>query len=209
MTPAHPAALPVPRRRLLVALGLAPAAGLGGVLGGCTSVPPTRYYTLARPTPPAATGAPPWPLLVLAPVQIPDLLDRVQRVRRLSPTQVQIDEYALWAQPLREEIAAIVSADLTARWPSMAVEVGLQARAEAPRLHLQLERFETDGREAAAALRWRLQPAGSPAAPGRPGAAQARVAVAAPGEEAAVLALSQALAQACATMAADLADAAR
>lgn len=184
-------------------------AALGATLAGCASVPATRYFTLPRPTPPAAASAPPWPRLVLAPVQMPDLLDRAQRVRRLSPTQVQIDEYALWAQPLREEIAAVVAADLTARWPTLAIDTGTVARTDAPRLQLWLERFETDAREAEVALRWHLQPAGSPAPAVRPGAAQARVALAGAGEDAAVQALGQALAQACTTLAAALADAAR
>lgn len=195
----------IARRHLLAALGLAHT----GLLVACTPVPATRYYTLARPTPPAAAGAPPWPLVVLAPVQVTDLLDRPQRVRRLTPTQVRIDDYALWAQPLREEVAAFVVADLTARWPALAVDTSARARADAPRLHLRLEHFEADAREAVVALRWFVQPVGSPPPAVQPGTAQARVALPGPGEDAAVQALGQALAQACATMAAALADSAR
>ena len=185
----------ITRRSLLAAL---PAAASLAALAACGSVPPTRYYTLARPAP-AAAGAPPWPLLVLAPVRLPELLDRPQRVRRLSPTQVQIDDYALWAQPLREEIAAAVAADLTARWPTLVVDVRAAAPvANAPRLQLQVDQFETDGREAAVAMQWFVQ--GGGASP-RQGQVRGQAALAGPGDDAAVAALGLALSRACADLA--------
>jgi uncharacterized protein len=86
------------------------------VLTACASSAPVRFYTLApiapesRPT--AAADTIP---VRLNRVTVPGELDRVQIVRRLDATRLQIDDQDRWAAPMDEMIRRVLTADLTER----------------------------------------------------------------------------------------------
>ena len=88
---------------------------------GCSS-PSSHFYTLSA-TPGAATApaaaAPPVPApselaVSVGPVSIPGSVDRPQFVVTTGPNQVRLDEFNRWAAPLQNDIARVVSENLTA-----------------------------------------------------------------------------------------------
>ena len=81
-------------------------------LAACAAPPRESFFTLNAPEPPAAAADA--PSVAVAPVAIPDMVDRPQIVVRLGPNQVQIIEQARWAEPLRGAIARVVAANLAA-----------------------------------------------------------------------------------------------
>ena len=59
----------------------------GAVLGGCLgSSPPSRFYTLSTLPPAGTGGAAPTRIIRVAPVTLPESLDRPQLVRRTGAT---------------------------------------------------------------------------------------------------------------------------
>lgn len=87
-------------------------------VSGCASSPPMHYYTLSevaaasRVTVPADTAP-----VRLDRVTIPGELDRLQLVRRIDATRLQISDQDRWAAPLEEMIRRVLSGDLAARLP--------------------------------------------------------------------------------------------
>jgi uncharacterized protein len=85
------------------------------LLGACGSSPPERFYTLNADAP--ANGARSAKLagatsIVVGPVTLPELVDRPQFVVRVAPNRVAILEQQRWAEPLKNEIARVVAANL-------------------------------------------------------------------------------------------------
>ncbi len=81
-----------------------------------------RFYTL---TPLPSESRPPAPLegarVRLNRVTLPGELDRIQIVRRIDATRLQIDDQNRWAAPLDDMIRRVLTADLVARLPTNAV----------------------------------------------------------------------------------------
>lgn len=84
-------------------------------LGGCTSSPSARFYTLNplghqeanQPSPagkPASVG--------IAPVEIPDYLDRPQIVTRDGRNVLKLAEFDRWAGSLSDNITAVLAENL-------------------------------------------------------------------------------------------------
>jgi len=85
------------------------------LLCACASSPTERFYTL-NPGAPADSarsaklaGA---TSIVVGPVTLPELVDRPQMVVRVAPNRVAILEQQRWAEPLKNEIARVVAANL-------------------------------------------------------------------------------------------------
>ncbi len=85
-------------------------------LAGCASSPPARFYTL---TPLAATDAKQAatatanPVSVsIAPVEVPDYLDRPQIVTRDGPNELRLAEFDRWGGSLSDNIGATLAEDL-------------------------------------------------------------------------------------------------
>ena len=86
---------------------------------GCSSSPPTRFYTLSDTAPEAA--APPGVGQVqLTIVTIPGELDRPEVVRRIGPNQLSIAGLDRWAAPLDQIIRRVLSDDIGRRVPAPA-----------------------------------------------------------------------------------------
>lgn len=54
------------------------------------------------------------PLIGIEPVKLPDFLNRPQMVTRISDTEVRVEPFARWATPLGENIASVLSENLSA-----------------------------------------------------------------------------------------------
>jgi uncharacterized lipoprotein YmbA len=97
-----------PRIALLLSVALAAA--------GCGSSPKRNFYTLQAPPGPAArtvVSDPNQPVIVVGPVTVPDTVDRLQIVVRTSDNRLEISDLNRWAEPLRNEIARVLAADLS------------------------------------------------------------------------------------------------
>jgi len=103
-------------------------------LAGCASSPPSRFYTLtpigpqeAKQSAPAAAN----PVSVsVAPVEIPDYLDRPQIVTRDGPNELRLAEFDRWGGNLGENIASVLAEDLAQILGSDRVYVFPRLRAE-------------------------------------------------------------------------------
>ena len=82
-------------------------------LAGCAASPPVRFYTLAPiGYPEGATPAPVAanPVTVgIAPVEIPDYLDRPQIVTREGRNELKLAEFDRWAGSLSDNISAVLA----------------------------------------------------------------------------------------------------
>ncbi len=85
-------------------------------IAGCASSRPARFYTLtplgqqeAKLSSPAATN----PVSIsIAPVEIPDFLERPQIVTRGGQNELWLAEYDRWAGSLSDNIAAVLAENL-------------------------------------------------------------------------------------------------
>ncbi len=85
---------------------------------GCTTSPPTSFYTL---TPTAPSSAPPTArrtLIAVGPVDVSAYLDRSQIVVREDATRLSLADFDQWAEPLGRNIASVVAENLRALLPS-------------------------------------------------------------------------------------------
>ncbi|PRX30937.1 hypothetical protein B0G75_106380 [Paraburkholderia sp. BL18I3N2] len=165
-----------------------------GWFGGCKS-PSASFYTLSADRSLANSGATGSIAAVIGPVTIPDLVDRPQIVTRVGDNEVEINEFARWAQPLSGDIGGVIAADLAVLLNSPQISV-FDLTREPPgvwRVRIDVMRFEsTPGRDVTVDVLWAVRPPGQ----GRPvtGRSVAREAVSGPGFEALVAAHDRALA---------------
>ena len=99
---------PLPRTLLPVALAIC--------LAGCATSPTARFYTLTPISPQEAqraSGAAVSPVSIsIAPVEIPDYLDRPQIVTRDGRNELRLAEFDRWAGSLSDNIAAVLAENL-------------------------------------------------------------------------------------------------
>jgi uncharacterized lipoprotein YmbA len=90
----------------------------GGLIGCLGTSPPSRYYTLSAsaPRPAARTGTPMLTIRV-APVSLPESLDRPQMLRRTGENTVEVLEFERWIEPLDVLLRNTLVADLSAQLP--------------------------------------------------------------------------------------------
>ena len=101
-------------RPILTRISILVAAYLA--LAGCASSPPSRFYTLnplpsgeAKQSSPTATN----PVSVsIAPVEIPDYLDRPQIVTRDGSNELRLAEFDRWGGSLSDNIGAVLAENL-------------------------------------------------------------------------------------------------
>jgi len=93
------------------------------MLSACSSSPPVRYFTLSpideefQPDPDDAI------MLGLGPFRMPDYLNRSQIVTRGANSEMQVDEFSRWSEPLATSLLRIVSADVDNLLPGVVVVV--------------------------------------------------------------------------------------
>ncbi|MFX1675547.1 PqiC family protein [Paraburkholderia sp. A2WS-5] len=118
------------RARLLAAGLIALAALLAGA--GCRSTSPT-FYVMHGDAQRADPSARATMNIVVSPVTVPDIVDRPQIVTRGAGNQIELNEFARWAEPLKTNIARVIAADLGQRLDTARVtsfETGASAASE-------------------------------------------------------------------------------
>jgi uncharacterized lipoprotein YmbA len=92
---------------------------LAALGAGCSSSPPTRFYTLSDTAPeataPAGVGA-----VQVVGVSIPGEIDRPELVRQIGPNQLSVSGLDRWAAPLDQMIRRVLSDDIGRRVPAPA-----------------------------------------------------------------------------------------
>ena len=139
---------------------------------GCASAPPLRFYTLSTAAPDASQSAPAYALFI-APLTLPGSVDRPQLVAQLGPNRVAVLDQERWAEPLKDQIARALAADLAAELPQARVltsrdNASLAALTEQWRLTLDIRRLEVvPGEAVTLEAQWSLRLLSGPAAPGQ------------------------------------------
>jgi uncharacterized lipoprotein YmbA len=125
---------------------------------GCASRP-SHFYILS----PAAQMTPQEfnHTVLIAPVTIPSMADRGQLVTRQDKNQVKIDDFNLWAAPLKNEIARIMAENLsTSLNNANVITPGILPEEEKPyyRIQINVTRFEGAlGEKAELDALWNIQ----------------------------------------------------
>ncbi|MBP0590779.1 membrane integrity-associated transporter subunit PqiC [Paraburkholderia sp. LEh10] len=108
------------------------------VLAACARSPRAEFYTLSA-EPMDRLVAPVMPAaIVIDTITVPDLVNRPQFVLRISQSQVRIDEFARWAEPLKNQIAGVLAANLAELFPD-AVVFGFPQPAGKPAVRLSVD----------------------------------------------------------------------
>lgn len=121
---------------------------------GCSSTPPSSFYTLSHSAAPAATAAEPASSqlsVVVGPVSIPAIVDQPQMVVSTGANQIAIDEFHRWASPLASDISRVVAENLVALLGTPRVSQFQQA-LNAPadyRVAIEVQSFVSEPGEAA------------------------------------------------------------
>jgi uncharacterized lipoprotein YmbA len=135
-------------------------AALALLTSGCATSPQPKYYTLSARAPQERLQAAPVNIAIDR-VIVPDMVDRPQFVIRIDATQVEIDDYARWAEPLKGQIARVLAANLAQSVPGALVS-GYQpwaAEAKAYRVAVDVQTFESArGNMATIAVLWTVRP---------------------------------------------------
>lgn len=125
-------------------VGLVAASALGA---GCARSRPARYYLLEPVSPTAEVTTAATRVIVLAPVQVAGYLDRRPWVSRTERGELRVHEFERWAQPLADNLADVVTANLRALGGLDVVafdHTGLER--DHALVRLKVSRFEPDPR---------------------------------------------------------------
>ena len=140
---------------------------------GCGTSPKEQYYTLASgaaPVPATANASATATSVFVGPVSVPESVDRSPLVLRTSPTQVEIDDFHRWAEPLKAAIPRVLAEALTRELASPRVMASRHASSGKfdYRVAVEIQRFESSLAEGALldAL-WTVTPAQGAPRPGR------------------------------------------
>jgi uncharacterized protein len=132
------------------------------LIDGCSTSPRATFYTLSA-TPPlesVQTATPPISIAIDA-ITVPELVDRPQFVLRTGATQVTIDEFARWADPLRSQISRVLAADIGQAMPGALVSGYAQHpdNPESYRVRVDVQSFESvPGEMATIVVLWSVRP---------------------------------------------------
>jgi len=131
------------------------------IASGCGSSKPVHYYVLSSMDRPVATatGGGVVRTIGVGPVRLPSYLDRQQIVSRTSDNAVKLAELDRWAEPLKDSVPRIVTANLAALLPNDRVVLyPWQASDEVDcKLSIDVQRFDgIVGGDAALEAEWSL-----------------------------------------------------
>lgn len=115
---------------------------------GCSSSPSARYYTISPLTVQeqrsAAHGATDPVSVTVAPVEIPDYLDRLQIVTREGANGLRLAEFDRWGGSLAENITTVLVENLSGLLPSDRVFAYPRMPTEKPDYHLGVRVLRLD-----------------------------------------------------------------
>ncbi len=98
-------------------------AALVFLLAACSSSPPVRYFTLSPIDSEFQQDPDDAIMLGFGPLRMPDYLDRSQIVTRGANSEMQVDEFSRWSEPLATSLLRIVSTDVDNLLPGVVVVV--------------------------------------------------------------------------------------
>jgi uncharacterized lipoprotein YmbA len=101
------------------------------------------------------------PTVLLAPVTLPELIDRPQLVVRNGEYGVEINEQQRWATPLKESLPRVIAAELSSRLPTqnfIAASPHVIASPHA-RLFIEIASFDISRDGAGIVAHWAYRPA--------------------------------------------------
>jgi uncharacterized protein len=127
------------RRRAVLAIPCVLAA----LVAGCSSSPPSRFYTLSAAAAPAA--APSNLFIAVGPVTIPAVVDRPEIVVSVGQNELKIDDFNRWAAPLQDNLARTVAENLVVMLGTPRVILFPQQLATDPeyRVAIEIRTFES------------------------------------------------------------------
>jgi uncharacterized lipoprotein YmbA len=144
------------------ALALLAAAALA--MAGCGSSPEMRHYVLAAEA--APSPEPDAARVSIAPVTIPDLVDRPDLVVRVGPNRVQIADQDRWGEPLRDAVPRVLAANLQRRLGARYAVTDGREGAPALRVAVDIRQFEAvAGGEVTVHADWTVRRDKAPARP--------------------------------------------
>ncbi|MCG6535264.1 MAG: PqiC family protein [Syntrophales bacterium LBB04] len=120
------------------------------VIAGCASSSPSHFYTLSSTPAPAVTPQANYSVSV-GPISVPAIVDQRPIVVRTGPNQVSIDEFNLWASPLKDDIGRVVALNLTTLLGTTQVTLFPQSTAAdaSYRTTIDILRFDSEPGKAA------------------------------------------------------------
>ena len=90
-------------------------------LQGCASSPPVQFYTLRAIDADRQTDRSASTIVGIGPLRLAGYLKRPQIVTRGAGTELQIDEFSRWAEPLESSIQRIVASNVGVLLPDVVV----------------------------------------------------------------------------------------
>lgn len=158
---------------------------------GCASSPPVDYYQLQALETRSAAPLPDAQVIAVGPVTLPEYLARSQMVTRGKGTQLTVDDFNRWAEPLDKAVPRVLVLNMTELVPGV-VTVRFTDRVVTPsqRLFATISRFDADDQGSAVLIaQWGINSAdGAPLLPPRTSRYEAQaVPAASPEAEAAAL----------------------
>ena len=90
-------------------------------LAACGSSPPVRYYSLDSAVPGTTAEDQGAKVIGLGPFRFPDYLKRSQMVTRGAGAEIEVREFARWAEPVDRAMHRVVAAELDDRLRGVAV----------------------------------------------------------------------------------------
>lgn len=92
---------------------LVTACLLSSLLAGCARSPQVNFYTLTPMARSVDSGKPPVFSVAVAPVTLPEYVDRPQLVLNSEGSRVRVLELHRWAEPLKGAIPCLLAANLS------------------------------------------------------------------------------------------------
>ena len=99
------------------------AAVLCLLFTACSTSPPVRYFSLSPIDSDFQQDPEDAVMLGFGPLRMPDYLDRSQIVTRGANSEIQVDEFSRWSEPLATSLVRIVSTDVDNLLPGLVVVV--------------------------------------------------------------------------------------
>lgn len=91
------------------------------LLTGCASSPPARFYSINSGITPAPANTAATTTIAIAPVTVPEMVDRPQIVTRSARNEINFSEFARWAEPLKQATARAIGDQLAQQIPGATV----------------------------------------------------------------------------------------
>ncbi|MFO1038828.1 MAG: ABC-type transport auxiliary lipoprotein family protein [Geminicoccaceae bacterium] len=119
---------------------------LAALIAGCSSTPPTRFYTMTPQAEAPLPSAPSKMLIGLGPVTVPAYLDRPSIVTRMGPNRLRVADFDQWGEPLDNMVPRVLGQDLRRHLDAREV-VELPTRRDLVvdyGIEVDITRFDTD-----------------------------------------------------------------